>query len=647
MALHIRFPVQNRWKALAAQLLIGSLTCQVGLIDTALTTSRAYAADDQLAQDVAVLSLDQLTDLQIPASAKNPAQTINRATDSAVVVTAHVPMGTATFTAQLTDQFGKQVEDTSKVTSTGIATATIHASSLADGAITLRAAIETESGITMPWVTGASVTKDTVKPEKPTITAPLDPFTTSTSILIVQGTADDHSTVAAIKDHAVITQAPSTGTFTLSVPLTEGKNRFKIIAMDTAGNESFAVSLPTITNIATPADPTPTPATPEPTTGEQVKAPIKGGKQLVDFGPGQPISVETGSQTTHHGKLSATSLGHLNPTHVALPDVTPLGAFYDLTSSNQTVFPLTVRLYYTQADLVAAHVSNERQLKGLYYYDVSRAAWKSFEQTTIHTEDTTNDGIAYAGYVEAVTTHLTMMVIGADTIAPAKVTNLTAEAGDMRTRVTWNAIGDAQGYWLRYRKATSIDTVPYTTVFVSGQQQTSYTVSGLANGTLYEFGVATEDAAGNQSGFAVVEQTPTAAGPTTDFITPATARLTSAASKTTTTTAIAQSSTPSSGSSQQSQDQQTPTQQKEDEAPTDGTVKGGTDQKDQTQSARSLVTLLIVLIAAAAGFGGYYGYQWWTARPEEFDEPTEEHEETRPPKKADKVEKNDKAGGRW
>ena len=649
MATRIRLPVQNRWKALAAQLLIGSLTCQISIINTALTTPKAYAATDGVIEENGVLlNLDQLTDLQLPMSAKNPAQTINRATDGSVVITAHVPTGTSKFTARLTDQSGKHVSDTARVTTTGIATAKIHASSLADGPIALSALIETDTGMKTPWVTGAPVMKDTVQPEKPLITAPLDSLTTDISVLSVEGNTEDHTIVSAVKDHAVIAQTESNGAFSLHVPLLEGANRFKIMATDMAGNESSSVSLPTITNTATPAEPTPTPPVPAPeaTKGEQTKTSIKGGRQLIDLRPDQPITVETGSQTTHHGKLSATSLGHINPTQHALPGVTAVGCFYDITSSNQTVFPLTVRFYYTQAELTAGHVANERQLKGLYYYDAAHAAWTSFEHTTVHTEDVTVDGMAYAGYVEANTSHLTMMVIAADTIAPMKVTNLTAEAGDMRTKLTWNTVSDATGYWVRYRKATSIDTAIYTTVFVSGQQQAWSIISGLANGTLYEFGIATEDAAGNQSDFAVVEQTPTAAGPTTDFITPATAHLTSATSSHTTTTA---ETTPQSttSSTNQSTDQSTPVQQKEDETPSDGTVKGGSDQKDQTQSARSLVTLLIVLIAAAAGFGGYYGYQWWTARPEEFDEPTEEQTEAQPPKKSERTDKSDKTGGRW
>jgi hypothetical protein len=728
----IRLPAQSRWKALAAQLLIGTLTIQIGLIDTALTAPSALATTDI-----------NVSDLMIPASSENPLQTINRANDNAVIVTTQVPIETSKLTVELIDQFGKNVHDTNRIKATGVATTKINSTMLADGPITLRASIEMTNGTQSPWITGPQVLKDTQSPEKPTITAPLEDYSTTDSSVTIQGEAPVNTTIQALKNHDLISQVESTRTFSVAVPLAEGSNRFKLVATDSAGNQSSSVNVATITSTTINTEPAqllPVPthlhatalsasrvhlsweidnaqlpqvdhfviysdngtgtvdfSTPfgvtqgnatEFTTatlaegtylftvrscaittgtmttnidtisqsvmGEKTKASLHGEQQLIDLRPDQPITVKTGFNTTHYGRLNVEPLGRLNPTKQLLPASTPVGSFYSMTTNNQTVFPLEVRIYYTADDLVAGHVANERQLKGLYYFDQASSTWKPFEQTEVQTSDLTVNGVNYAGYVMATTSHLTTMVIAADTIAPTKPANLTGEAGDMRTKLTWNTVSDATGYWVRYRKATNIDTLSYSTVFVSGEQQNSFTVSGLANGTLYEFGVATEDGAGNQSDFAVVEQTPTAAAPTTDFITPATAHLTSTSASSSShivTTAIAttqQSSPTASSNTNQSQEQTTPTQEKQDEAQ-DGSVKGGTDKKDQTQSARSLVTLLIVLVAAAAGFGGYYGYQWWTARPEEFDEPAEEHTETAPPKKPEKekVDKSDRAGGRW
>lgn len=731
MATRINFSARGRWKTFAAQLLIGTLTCQIALLDTAMMAPRAMAASDT------TIATGQITNLLLPATPENPAQTINRITDSSVVITAQVPADAIKFTVVLLDQSGKDASHMTRVKSAGQVMTKINTIALADGLITLKASFETADGTQSPWQTGPQILKDTQKPEQPRITAPLDTLSTPNTSTVITGESATKTTIRALKSHDIIAQTESTGTFSLTVPLMPGSNRFQLVAIDEAGNQSSNINVPNLISTAqeqtakvlpepthlhatalsasrvhlswtvedtqlsqvdhfvifsdngtgtvdfsTPLDITQGNATeftsatlPQGTylfvvrscdrnglmttntntvsqsvMGEQTKTSIKGGQQLIDFRPEQPVTAQTGSNTTHHGKLSIEPLGRINPNQHALPGTTPVGSFYDIKTNNQTVFPLIIRIYYTTDDLTAAHVVNERQLKGLSYFDLGSATWKSFEQTTVNTTDVINNGIAYAGYVETTTTHLTTIVISADTIAPTKPVNLTAESGDMRTKLTWNSAADTMGYWVRYRKATNIDTVPYTTVFVSGQQQTTFTINGLANGTLYEFGVASEDNSGNQSDFAVVEQTPTATGPTTDFVTPATARLAKATSSrvvTATGTTSQSSATPSSNV--QSQEQTTTTQEKQDEAE-DGAVKGGTDKKDQTQSARSLVTLLIVLIAAAAGFGGYYGYQWWTARPEEFDEPTEGRAEEQPPKKPEKSEKADKSdrtGGRW
>lgn len=410
---------------------------------------------------------------------------------------------------------------------------------------------------------------------------------------------------------------------TMSLP--KGTHRFTVRSVNERGDQS----LNTDTASATVA-------------GFQFETSLDGGSQLIDFRPDQPVSLQTSSATTNRGQVSVESLGMMNPSGTTLTERS-VGKYFEILSTNTTVFPLEIRLYYTTQDLAAASIGNERQLTGIRFFDAASRTWKSFEQTGVNTVDVMANGTAYAGYFYAVTTHLTTVVGVADLTDPGVPEKLTGEAGDRRVKLTWQAPSDATGYWIRYRKATNIDTVPYTTVFVSGTNQTNYLVSNLTNGTLYEFGVAAEDAVGNTSDFAVIEQTPTASAPTTDFITPATARLTS----TTTTTTVAEAGT---GSTTTSQPEGTTSDGTEESTDDEGDVRGGTDSQDGTQSARSLVTLLIVLVAAAAGFGGYYGYQWWTARPEDFDEPEPIRTEEQPPKKperAEKPEKGDRPGGRW
>ncbi len=418
-------------------------------------------------------------------------------------------------------------------------------------------------------------------------------------------------------------------TFT-TASLPKGAHRFAVRAVNAQGNQSLNTNTVTAT-----------------VAGFQFEQSLRGGQELIDFRPNQPVVVHTSPHTTNRGRMSVESLGNTNPFRVTVPGAS-VGKYYELLSTNNTVFPLEIRIYYTALDVAAAGVTHERQLTGMRYFDTDSQTWQSFDQTGVNTTDVTVDGTAYAGYFYAVTTHLTTVVGVADVTDPGTPSRLTGEAGDRRVKLTWDTQAEAAGYWIRYRKATNIDTVPYTTAFLSGKEQTSYQVNNLANGTLYEFGVAAEDSAGNVSDFAVIEQTPTASAPTTDFVTPATARLTSSTGST--TTSVAATSGTGGTTTTQQPGTATPADEPSEPADDDGDVRGGTDSQDDTQSARSLVTLLIVLVAAAAGFGGYYGYQWWTARPEDFDEPEPIRTEEQPPKKTErteKPEKGDRPGGRW
>ncbi|MBI4032520.1 hypothetical protein HY374_02330 [Candidatus Berkelbacteria bacterium] len=232
-----------------------------------------------------------------------------------------------------------------------------------------------------------------------------------------------------------------------------------------------------------------------------------------------------------------------------------------------------------------------------------------------------------------------------DTTAPAKPSNLLAKAEDGQVKLTWNTVADAVGYHVRYREATNTDTSAYTTLFVSGQSMSETTVKSLTNGILYEFGVAADDAAGNRSEHAVVEQTPTAASAGTNFVlpsqstqpgavTPTTKPKVTTASAPVTTAAVAPTTIAPAPIGGQVEETPAP------EPTSDDTIRGETDDAAQADSTRTLVTILIIVIAAAAGFGGYYGYQWWVSRPEEVTTST-------PPSAEPKKPKRPERGGRW
>lgn len=393
--------------------------------------------------------------------------------------------------------------------------------------------------------------------------------------------------------------------------LSKGTYRFALRALDEAGNWSApALSLP-----VTLLNPTTTVS-------------LDGGAQTIDWREEQGILLNTGSQTVAGGTLSLTNFVQENPRGVTPTGRVIVGNFYRVLSTNQTIFPLTIHILYTAEHLAQASVTNERQLHSVMYFDESAGQWVSFEGSVLDTTDRTIDGVAYAGSMTVITSHLTDIALAADIAAPQAPTHFAAEAGDSRVKLTWKSVDDSIGYIVRYRVKS---TGSYASTFVSGSQQTALLIQQLSNGTAYEFGIASEDAVGNRSEFITIEQTPSAP----QAVVPATSQSTRVMSPTTPT-----------NNDGISQTQPTPTQEPSvtpSPDPSSGDIRGGETEKDQTDNARSLVTFLIILIAAAAGFGGWYGYQWWVSRPEPANEPPaieEDKKKTPPPPKRERT-------GRW
>lgn len=93
-------------------------------------------------------------------------------------------------------------------------------------------------------------------------------------------------------------------------------------------------------------------------------------------------------------------------------------------------------------------------------------------------------------------------VIVGDTTAPAVPTQLTATAGDTQVTLSWQGVTDTDlARYHVYRDGVKIGEVPAGT--------TSFTVTGLTNGTVYQFTVAAVDTTGNiSSQTPIVEATP-------------------------------------------------------------------------------------------------------------------------------------------
>ena len=311
-----------------------------------------------------------------------------------------------------------------------------------------------------------------------------------------------------------------------------------------------------------------------------------------------------------------------------------LNKYYDFSVANDAniTFPVRIEIHYTAQDLIDAGITDESKIQGLYYYDFTNSQWKLYTSTGVETSDVLFNGAQYAGYVWANADHFTPVTPGADITAPAKPTNFTANSGDGQVSLSWDKVNDASSYSFRYRKSTSIDNTSYVTV--NGLTSNSTTVTGLANDTEYEFGVASADSSGNTSDYAVVNQTPHKVVATTTTTTS-----TSKSSKFFGTAQAAESTVfPSS-------DNQAVTTTPSD----NGEVKSSETNNDETEGvnwSRLLITLGILLLAVGAGFGGYYGYQWWIGD-------TKDNEKKNDNKTKDK-DNNDKnkdkgkgKGGRW
>ncbi len=276
-----------------------------------------------------------------------------------------------------------------------------------------------------------------------------------------------------------------------------------------------------------------------------------------------------------------------------------------------------IKIYYTQADLDNAGIT-ENQLVGIYYYDGN---WQTY--TTGDAGVNTNDvpGTNYLGYVWVEATHFTPMTIGYD--KPVKPSNFTSEAKDGSVNLSWTKVDNAKGYWVRYREATSTDNTDYKTVYLADGNATSTTVSGLNNGTLYEFGIASVTQYNNTSDYAVVVNSPKAS-------------------------AVTNNSTISYASYQAVSQDQVSENTDQNLIQNDGeqtvTVEGGQVKSEQSTNNNRLWTIIgIILIVAGAAYAGYYGYEWWMEKPKA----TVKTKTPTPTVKTPKTPKNNQKAGRW
>lgn len=292
----------------------------------------------------------------------------------------------------------------------------------------------------------------------------------------------------------------------------------------------------------------------------------------------------------------------------------PFGGYFDLSFENSSAieFPIMIKIYYTEQDLIDAKIS-ESQIKGLYYYDIENEVWRMYEKTGVNTSQK---------YVWAEVDHLTPLVMGADITPPEKVQNLVAQVDDTKVKLTWDKISDAKYYEIRYRKSTFNSADPFIATITTTDTQTE--IINLTNDVDYEFNVRAVDDAGNLGDWAV-----TYAIPKQKIVTSDKSTVYYASYSETSATKVAETK-----------------EDKDNIKPIDqGDVESADDAKGESQSAKTAVTLGIIIIAIGAALGGYYGYQWWLNEGSQEEKPLPKKQDVHKPNKPEK--KKSKSNRRW
>ncbi|RNL82374.1 T9SS C-terminal target domain-containing protein [Sinomicrobium pectinilyticum] len=139
------------------------------------------------------------------------------------------------------------------------------------------------------------------------------------------------------------------------------------------------------------------------------------------------------------------------------------------------------------------------------------------EWFTVGTETVSMDSQVYVGYAvctgsptnTATITFDNVSVVSEETTLPEAPANLTATESNTQVPLSWDPVPDASGYNLK-RATTSGG--PYTTV-ATGLTGTSYTDTGLENGTTYYYVVTAANFAGESQNSTEVSITPVLALP--------------------------------------------------------------------------------------------------------------------------------------
>lgn len=522
----------------------------------------------------------QATAAAVKAGTSNGANIINSFNKSTVGAEVNLPnsaLNSDLVTIKLSDGTNNKEATAAGITGGGILTINnIDASSLQDGSITVSAKIQDSAGNLSSWFSATSASKDTILPTA-TIKINNGATITNTGSVTLAFTSTDANSMI------VSNNSSFTGAFwqafsqnlAWNLDSGDGQKTVYLQVKDISGNISSIYSDGIELNN---------------NTSNVINSNILANNQTIFPQPGLELGL-TGLMPTN---LTVANYSK-NPGKTLPGGINGLGKYYEIALDNNLAisWPVIVKIYYTLDDLRNAGIADENQLLGIYYFDKTTDSWKLYSQTGVNSNDTTLQGVNYAGFVWANADHFTPVTVGADITAPAKPANFAATAGDGEISLKWDKVSDAVGYYLRYRQGTDIDNKEYSTIYLNGVDSISSKVTGLKNSTLYEFGVKAIDSVNNKSDWAVVVASPQAA--------------VAAVSQETSSEDVKVSAKSSKETKIEKPDEDV-TIETEGLA---GETKGESEE-DKTKTTKTLVTLAIVILALGAAAGGYYGYEWWT-----------------------------------
>jgi len=166
---------------------------------------------------------------------------------------------------------------------------------------------------------------------------------------------------------------------------------------------------------------------------------------------------------------------------------------------------ITIEMTYTAADLSAAGITQTAALDlSLGYWNSTTDTWTTIP--TVAVPDSAGTGVTYKG----TTNHLSDFAPLQASLGspPPTPTGLTATAGNQQVTLSWSASVGATKYDI-YRYRASDQTYPY----LGQTTSTSYTDTGLTNGTIYQYKVSALNADNDESAAAgPVSATPAPGG---------------------------------------------------------------------------------------------------------------------------------------